>query len=108
MTQSSDNLLPVGAIPSGPHWPDGVRVEAVTLDEQARLLSRLFRREDLAGLEVEIEAERPALKGDARGFRLAGEEVVPQARYRVTQEGWNRVAEQATTYDTALETLYDL
>jgi hypothetical protein len=33
-------------------------------------------------------------------WRLPGEEVVPQVRYRVTQQGWNRVAEQASTYNT--------
>jgi superfamily II DNA or RNA helicase len=86
MAQSSDNLLPVGAILSGPHWPDRVRVvrveprgtsrvlvEAVTLDEQSRLISRLFQREELAALEIELEADRPTLQGDPLGFRLAAE-----------------------------------
>ena len=32
--------------------------------------------------------------------RLPREEVVPQVRYRVAQQGWNRVAESAVTYQT--------
>jgi superfamily II DNA or RNA helicase len=86
VTQSSDNLPPVGAILSGPHWPDRVRVvrieprgssrllvEAVTLDDQARLISRLLRREDLVALQVEAEADRPTLQGNPTGFKLAAE-----------------------------------
>jgi superfamily II DNA or RNA helicase len=77
---------PVGAILSGPHWPDRVRVvrveprgtnrvliEAVTLDGQDRLISRLLRREELDGLQVEVESDRPTLDGDPAGFRLAAE-----------------------------------
>ena len=68
---SASDLPPIGAILSGPHWPDRVRVvrveprgatrvliEAVTLDGRSRLISRLLRREDLAGLHVESEAEQ--------------------------------------------------
>ncbi len=86
MTQSSTDLPPIGAILTGPHWPGRVRVvrveprgtarvliEAVTLDDQSRLISRLLRREDLAGLEIEAEADRPTLTGDPTGFRLAAE-----------------------------------
>ena len=32
--------------------------------------------------------------------RLSREEVVPQVRYRVAQEGWGRVAESAGGYET--------
>ncbi len=59
MTQSPDNLLPVGAILSSSHWPDcvrvvrveprgtsGVPVEAITLDERSRPLSRLAHSHD--------------------------------------------------------------
>jgi superfamily II DNA or RNA helicase len=83
---ATTELLPVGAILSGPHWPERVRVvrieprgasrvlvEAVTLDQESRLLSRLFRRDDLASLKIEAEADRPTLKGDPLGFRLAAE-----------------------------------
>ncbi len=86
MTQPSSELPPVGAILSSPHWPDRVRVvrveprgttrvliEAVTLDDQSRLISRLLKRTDLAGLAVEAEADRPTLQGDPTGFRLAAE-----------------------------------
>ncbi len=86
MTPSPGELPPVGAILSGPHWPGRVRVvraeargtrrvliEAVTLDGQARLISRLFKREELASLQVEAESERPTLDGDPVGFRLAAE-----------------------------------
>jgi len=31
--------------------------------------------------------------------RLAGEEVVPQVRYRVAEQGWSRVAEPAIDYE---------
>jgi len=31
--------------------------------------------------------------------RLPREEVVPQVRYRVAQQGWRRVAESAVEYD---------
>ena len=60
MTYLPDNLPPIGAILSGPHWPDRVRVvrveprgtarvliETVTLDSQARLISRLLKHEEL-------------------------------------------------------------
>jgi len=70
VTQSSHELPPVGAILSGPHWPDRVRVvraeprgtdrlliEAVTLDGQARLISRLLKREDVASLHVRFCGE---------------------------------------------------
>ncbi|MBU1747097.1 MAG: DEAD/DEAH box helicase, partial [Chloroflexi bacterium] len=80
------DLPPIGAILSGPHWPSRVRVvrveprgatrvlvEAVTLDEHARLISRLLKHEDLAGLAVEAETDRPTLTGDPAGFRLAAE-----------------------------------
>ncbi len=86
MTQSTDNLPPIGAILTGPHWPDRVRVvrveprgtsrvliEAVTLDGQDRLISRLLRREDMAGLVVETRTDQPTLSSDPAGFRLAAE-----------------------------------
>jgi len=86
MTQSLDDLPPVGAILSSPHWPDRVRVvrvqprgtnrvliEAATLDGQPRLVSRLLKREDLASIEVQAETDRPTLQGDPAGFRLAAE-----------------------------------
>jgi hypothetical protein len=63
---SSNEFPPVGAILSGPHRPDQVRavhveprgtsrvlIEAVTVDDQACLISRLLKREDLASLQVE-------------------------------------------------------
>ena len=71
---------------TGPHWPGRVRVvrvepsgssrvliEAVTLDEQSRLLSRMFRRSELANLATEQQAGGPGLAGDPHGFRLAAE-----------------------------------
>jgi len=95
---SFPDLPPIGAILSGPHWPDRVRVvrvepkgknrmliEAVTLDDESRLISRLLKIEDLANLEIELEADRPTLRGDPTGFRLAAEAtrirlVVPAPR----------------------------
>lgn len=86
MGQTSDALPPVGAILSGPHWPDRVRIvriqlrgtnrvliEAVTLDGQARLISRLLKLQDLDSLEIQAETDRPTLVGDPAGFRLAAE-----------------------------------
>jgi superfamily II DNA or RNA helicase len=86
MTRPSSNLPPIGAILSGPHWPDRVRVvrveprgtgrvliQAVTLDGQDRLFSRLLKREELVNLQVEAESDRPTLDGDPVGFRLAAE-----------------------------------
>ncbi len=86
MSQEPSSLPPIGAVLSGPHWPDRVRVvrveprgtnrvliEAVTLDESARLISRLLKLADLADLQVEAEADRPTLRGDPTGFRLAAE-----------------------------------
>jgi len=83
---TSGDLPPVGAVLSGPHWPGRVRImrieprgsarvliEAVTLDPQSRLISRLLKREDLAGLEVAAEPGRATLMGDPTGFRLAAE-----------------------------------
>jgi SNF2 family DNA or RNA helicase len=85
-TTFSDAPPPVGAILSGPHWPGRVRVvrveprgtarvliEAVTLDDQARLISRLLARDDLATLGGEHEADRLTLQGNPLGFRLAAE-----------------------------------
>ncbi len=86
MTDTPDHLPPIGAILAGPQWPSRVRVvraeprgtsrvliEAVTLDAQARLISRLFRREELATLQIAVEDDRPTLDGDPLGFKLAAE-----------------------------------
>jgi SNF2 family DNA or RNA helicase len=86
MTQAAAKLPPIDAILTGPHWPDRVRVirvepqgasrvliEAVTLDGQNRLVSRVFKRSELARLEVEAQADQPTLDGDPAGFRLAAE-----------------------------------
>jgi superfamily II DNA or RNA helicase len=86
MEQQTSELPSIGAILSGPHWPDRVRVvrteprgtdrvliEAVTLDDQSRLISRLLKLQDLDSLEIEAEADRPTLAGDPTGFRLAAE-----------------------------------
>jgi len=86
MTPFAGNLPPIGAILTGPQWPSRVRVvrveprgtsrvliEAVTLDAQARLISRLFRQEELAALQIAIEEDRPTLTGDSLGFKLAAE-----------------------------------
>ena len=85
-SQTNSTLPPIGAILSGPHWPTRVRVvrveargtarvliEAVTLDEQSRLLQRVLRREELAVLQIDSIADRPTLDGDPLGFRLAAE-----------------------------------
>jgi len=86
MTETPALFPPIGAILSGPHWPTRVRVvrveargttrvliEAATLDDQARLLQRVLRWEDLATLEVESGADQPTLAGTPQGFRLAAE-----------------------------------
>ncbi|MFQ5614749.1 MAG: helicase, partial [Anaerolineae bacterium] len=88
ITPAANDLPPVGAILSGPHWPTRVRVvrveprgtsrvliEAVTLDDQARLVSRLLKRDDLAGLKIETGTDQPSLEGDPAGFRLAAEAI---------------------------------
>ncbi len=85
-TTQSEHLPPVGAILSGPFWPGRVRVvrveprrdrraliEAVTLDEQSRLITRNFSAEELAQLQVEAAAAQRTLDGDATGFKLAAE-----------------------------------
>jgi superfamily II DNA or RNA helicase len=85
MNRKPDDL-PIGAVLSGPHWPERVRVvrvepqgasrvliEAVTLDDRSRLISRLLKQEDLASLEISAEAAHPTLAGDPTGFRLAAE-----------------------------------
>ena len=77
MAQPPADLPPAGAILTGPHWPDRVRVvraeprgstrvliEAVTLDRQSRLISRLLKRDDLARLRVETQLNRPTLTSD--------------------------------------------
>jgi superfamily II DNA or RNA helicase len=86
MPQASPDIPLIGAILSGPHWPDRVRVvrvepqgasrvliEAVTLDGQSRLISRVFRHTELSNLQVEAHTDRPTLTGDPAGFRLAAE-----------------------------------
>jgi SNF2 family DNA or RNA helicase len=86
MTQPPGDLPPIGAVLTSPHWPDRVRVvrvepqgetrvliEAATLDDQPRLISRLLKLADLADLKVEVEADRPTLKGDPTGFCLVAE-----------------------------------
>jgi hypothetical protein len=80
------DLPAIGSILSGPHWPDRVRVvrveprgskrvllEVVTLDEHTRLISRIFNREDLADLNIDVQVEESTLDGDPQGFRLAAE-----------------------------------
>ena len=86
MTQPTSKFPPIGAILTGPHWPDRVRVvrvesrgesrvliEAVTLDGQDRLISRLFKRSELADLHIDPQADQPTLAGDPAGFRLAAD-----------------------------------
>ncbi len=86
MAEISPNPPSVGAVLTGPHWPGRVRVvrvepqgagrvliEAVTLDGQDRLISRLFKQADLAQLVVETQANQTTLSGDPTGFRLAAE-----------------------------------
>ena len=86
MPQDADTLPAVNAIFSGPNWPGRVRVvrveprgssrvliEAVTLDEAARLISRVFRLDELAGLQMDAVSSAPSLDGDPRGFKLAAE-----------------------------------
>ena len=48
-------------------------IEAVTLGGQDRLISRVFKQTDLAGLVVETQANQTPLSGDPTGFRLAAE-----------------------------------
>jgi superfamily II DNA or RNA helicase len=80
------DLPPTGAILDGPYWPERVRVvraaprgagrcliQAVTLDGQATLITRILNNRDLARVTVDLEAERPTLQGDPLGFRLAAE-----------------------------------
>jgi superfamily II DNA or RNA helicase len=86
MPYDADMLPSVNAILSGPNWPGRVRVvrvdprgasrvliEAVTLDEQARLISRVFRVDELASLQIEASDHLPSLDGDPLGFKLAAE-----------------------------------
>ncbi len=86
MTQAAPDIPPIGAILSGPHWPDRVRVvriepqgasrvlvEAVTLDGQSRLISRVFRHAELTQLQVEAQTNQLTLDGDPVSFRLAAE-----------------------------------
>ena len=80
MTQPINTFPPIGAILTSPHWPDRVRVvrveqqgasriliEAVTLDNQNRLISRLFRHEELSHLQFETHSDRSTLDGDPAG-----------------------------------------
>ncbi|MFW6097604.1 MAG: helicase-related protein [Chloroflexota bacterium] len=86
MKSPPDSLPAVDAILSGPYWPGRVRVvraepraggrvrlDVVTLDEQSRLISRNFNREELERLTVERQPGELALDGDAAGFKLAAE-----------------------------------
>jgi superfamily II DNA or RNA helicase len=86
MPRPDDNFPPIGAVLTGRHWPSRVRVvrvephgtarvliEAVTLDDQARLISRLFRTAELADLTVEEDVNGRTLDGDPLGFKLAAE-----------------------------------
>lgn len=86
MVQSANSFPAVNAILSGPNWPGRVRVvrveprgasrvlvEAVTLDEQAHLISCVFRLDELSRLQVEATDHALKLDGDPRGFKLAAE-----------------------------------
>ncbi len=86
MTDTTDHLPPIGAILTGPQWPSRVcvvRVEphgasrvlivAVTLDEQAHLMPRLFRRDDLANLGIRGRRQPPHPDWRSLGFKLAAE-----------------------------------
>jgi hypothetical protein len=84
--QPANNIPPIGAVLTGPHWPARVRVvrveprgtsrvliEAVTLDEDSRLISRLLKLKDLEELQIETNTDRPTFDGDPVGFSLAAE-----------------------------------
>ena len=69
-------------------------------------LSFVHQDELEAQLAAMFEERDPSLTGNdylvqdpAR--RLPREEVVPQVRYRVAQQGWHRVAESAVEYDAS-------
>ena len=50
-------------------------------------------------LGVELnQAEQKLYEGVNPAHRLPGEEVVPQVRYRVAEQGWSRVAESGAEY----------
>jgi superfamily II DNA or RNA helicase len=86
MPSPREDLPPIGAVLTGRHWPGRVRVvraephgtaraliEAVTLDDQARLISRLFRLAELSDLTIEVGVGGRTLDGDPLGFKLAAE-----------------------------------
>jgi hypothetical protein len=58
-----------------------VRLDVVTLDEQSRLISRNFNREELERLVVETEPGELALDGDPAGFKLAAEATRMRVAY---------------------------
>jgi hypothetical protein len=126
-----DQLIPIGAILTGPHWPGPVRVvraasrggsrvlvEAITLDDQLRLLSRLFRREELAGMVVQVEAGVGSVELSANEWLKAeqlGDEywlyVVTDTLgvAKVMEQGWHQVAARdRKNFDSAPSELCDL
>lgn len=95
MAQDPGNqeAVPIGAAFTGPHLPGPVHVEP-------RGSARV--REDhwlYIATNALTTAKLHSVRDPAR--RLSGKGVVPQVRYRVTQEGWHRVAEQADCYNSA-------
>jgi hypothetical protein len=88
VTNTSNDLPPIGAILDGPYWPERVRVvrvaprgagrcliQAVTLDGQATLLTRILSDRDLERGTVYLEADVSALVEQWGVLKQSGETV---------------------------------
>ena len=82
MTDPPRDLPSVAAILSGPHWPDRVRVVQVQPRSTTRVAPALHLAWDPA-------------------HHLHREEVAPNVRCRVGQQGWRRMAESAADYEVS-------
>jgi len=86
MSQPGETIIIPDTVLTGPFWPGPVRVirveavgatrikiEAVSLDGEERLITRLLRREDLTQVQTVSDVGQADFDGDALNFRLAAE-----------------------------------
>lgn len=84
MSQPGETVIIPDTVLTGPFWPGPVRVirveavgatrikiEAVSLDGEERLITRLLRREDLTQVQTVSDVGQADFGGDALNFRLA-------------------------------------
>jgi hypothetical protein len=72
MKQQTGEILSIGTILRSPYWLDHVLIEAVTLDDQTRLISLLLKPQNMDSIATDAEAVHlDPTKGDPIHLCLA-------------------------------------